>query len=189
MKFILPAILITLNCFSQHTDRFQELVKTIERDSVVKDTLFFKNGDIDFLGEQSFYTFNDTIVKTYSGESKIFYASGITARNDMQDEFGHWIWSKYYNRKGGLTKEWITTKIDTRAETLEDFFTSRSHIDFERTIKHYRFSKKTNGLYAYKIQYLTSLNGIGGGKVEYLNEDGKVIRTKLLKEKKYKNVW
>lgn len=118
---------------------------------------------------------------------KTFYANGILARNDMQDKFGHWIWSKYYNRKGVLTKEWITTKIDTSAKTLADFFASRSHIDFERTIKHYRFSKKTNGIYTHKIEYLTSLNGIEGGKVDYLNEDGKVIRTKLLKEKK--TVW
>jgi hypothetical protein len=188
MKFLLPILLVTLKCFSQHTERFQELIKLIERDSIQMDTLFSKNGNIDFVGEQSFYTFNNTVVKTSSGESKIFYASGTIARNDMQDKFGHWIWSKYYNRKGVLTKEWITTKIDTRAETLKDFFASRNHIDFERTIKHYRFSKSKNGLYAYKIEYLTLLNGMGSGKVEYLNEDGKVTRTKMLKEKN-KNVW
>lgn len=184
MKLLLPFILITLNCFSQHTERFKKLVKNIERDSVRMDTIHFKNGNTDYIVEQSFYTFNDTIVKTYSGESKVFYASGIIARNDMQDKFGHWIWSKYYNRKGVLTKEWITTKIDTRAKTLEDFFTSRNHIDFERIIKHYRFSKKVNGIYVHKIEYLTSLNGIGGGKVEYLNDDGKIIRTKKLKERR-----
>ena len=189
MKFFLPILLITFNCFSQHTERFQELIKTVERDSVVKDTIFFKNGNIEFIGEKSFYTSNDIIVETYSGESKIYYANGIIARNDMQDRFGHWLWSKYYNRRGVLTKEWIITKIDTRAKSLKDFFVSRNHIDSEKTIRHFRNSKKTNELYAFKIEYLTSLNGIGGGKVEYQNEDEKVIRTKILKEKKYKNVW
>ncbi|WP_339714571.1 hypothetical protein [uncultured Kriegella sp.] len=189
MKFILPLFIITINCYSQHTERFNELVKTIKKDSVKQDSLFFKNGDIEFLAEKSFYTFNEEAVMTYSGETKTYYASGIVARHDMQDDFGHWIWSKYYNRKGILTKEWITTEIDTRAKNIEEFFKSRFHIDFKRTIKHYKYSKKTDGRYPCKIEYLTSTDNIDGGKIEFLNANGDVKRTKILKNKVVKNVW
>lgn len=104
----------------------------------------------------------------------------------MQDKFGHWLWSKYFDRKGILTKEWIVTKIDSRASSLKDFFSSRNHIDSEKMIKHYRLSKKSNELYTYKIEYLSTIDGIDGGKIDFLNESGKIIRTKILRKKNHK---
>ena len=119
-------------------------MKTVKTDSVQKDTSLLKNGKISYIAERSFYTFDDIIIETYSGETKLFHSNGFTARHDMQDRFGHWLWSKYYNRKGILTKEWIVTKIDSRASSLKDFFSTRNHIDTEKMIKHYRYSRKRN---------------------------------------------
>ncbi|MEM8763469.1 MAG: hypothetical protein AAGD88_06645 [Bacteroidota bacterium] len=186
MKYILLILLFAINGYSQHTERLKVLVENVERDSVQKDTSFLKNGNINYLEEKSFYTFEDIIIETYSGETKVFYTNGITARHDMQDEFGHWLWSKYYNRKGILTKEWVVTKIDTRAKSLKDFFSSRNHLDSEKMIKHYHYSKKSDELYTYKIEYLTSIDGVNGGKVDFLNEKGQILRTKILKQRKPK---
>lgn len=184
MKIILPILLLSISCYSQHTERFQNLAKSIELDSVLRDTVYSRNGSIKSLYEQSFYTFDDIIVSTFTGESKVYHSNGNVARHDMQDPFGNWLWSKYYNKNGVLTKEWITTEIDTRAKSIEQFFSSHEHIDFKRTIKHYRISKMSDQLYTHKIEYLVLSDNIGGGKVEHFAENGQLKRIRTIKNKK-----
>ncbi|WP_405396664.1 hypothetical protein [Maribacter sp. Asnod2-G09] len=189
MKTFILFFLTSVVCLSQHTEKFKELTDVIKKDSIRKDTTYYGNGKIHYLNETSFYSEKDFDLKGFTGQSKLFYRSGVLAREDIRDNFGLWLTSKYYNRKGILTKEWITTELDTSAKNLDDFFSSSNHIDVRRTIKHYKFSKKNNAFYAYKIEYLTVISNIDGGKIDFLNEDGKIIRTKKLKEKPHKNMW
>jgi len=189
MKLSLFIFLFPILSFSQHTERFKELTKDVKKDMTKMDTLYFGNGNIEYTIEIVGYVHNGEEVKTQTGKTVLYYKSGIVAREDLQDDFGNWLTSKYYNRSGVLTEEWITTEIDTRAKNLDEFFKSVYHIDFKRIIKHYRFSKKTNELYPYKIEYLTLINNIYGRKVEFLYENGQIRRMKKLKEKARKNVW
>lgn len=165
------------------------MTNSIKKDSIQKDTTFYGNGQIHYQYETSFYSDLDFDLKAFTGESKLYYRNGVLARYDVRDDFGLWLISKYYDRKGNLTQEWLTTELDTSSKNLEEFLSSPKHIDVQRTIKHYKFSKKANGLFPYKIEYLTIIDNIDGGKVDFLNEKGEITRTKKLKEKEHKNMW
>ena len=179
------AILIILFLFSsivysQHTQRFLELTKVLKKKGSKIDTLFYGNGKPYFVTIYSNYEYDGGIAENYTGKSYVYYRNGNVARIAIQDDFGNYLNVKFFDRRGDLTEERITTEIDNRAENIEDYLNSKKYNDVKKEINHYKYSRKTKSRYKYKEEFLVLKEGETTEIRNFLNEDGIIIRTKTL---------
>ena len=180
MKPLISIILFLFSTlvYSQHTQRFKNLTKVLEKTEVKTDTVFYSNVKPKFITVRTKFEYDGGIVKTNIGTTHVFYRNGRIARITQRDEFGNYLNEKLFDRKGNLTEERITTEIDNRAENIEDYLESESFGDFKKTINYYKFSRKTKSWYKYKEEFLNLINRKFEETQKFLNENGQIIETK-----------
>lgn len=170
--------------YSQHTHRFLALTKVLKKKESKTDTIFHSNGQPYYIYVRSTYEYDDgKIARNYTGTSYVYSRNGDLSRVTIQDDFGNFINDKFFDRKGKLTKERITTEIDNRAESIEDYLNSKKYGDFKNEINYYKYSRKTKRRYKYKEEFLTLKKSNVIKIRNFLDENGIIIRTKTLNYK------
>lgn len=179
MRIFIPLffILFSITSYSQHTDRFVELTKHLEKIEQERDTSYYKNGNIKFLYEESCYEYQEVTRCTYTGVSKRYYRNGVLKREILQDGFGNYIFEAHYNKKGFLTLKAVTSKIDNRSESLIDFFEDKRKGDFTREINYYKLSKTTQQMYCYAKEMVLLCDGEYTITQSYFDESGTTVDT------------
>jgi len=79
-----------------------------------------------------------------------YYKSGQIANEYFLDEYGNIKSMKAFDRNGNKTKESVTTEIDSKAKSLDEFFESQNHMNFKTYTLLYKYSKKLGIWYLYK---------------------------------------
>jgi len=180
---LLSLLLITICCSlqAQQTERFNKLVKELEKVSVKTDTTLYRNGQIKSLNEQTIYTFDNKEYKTWTGEDIFYYKNGKLGRKSVKDDYGNFLNEKFYDRSGNIVEERITTEIDNRATSLIEYLqTCTSYLcllgDNKKTISYYKYSRKSKLRFLYKQESIEQRNGILTQTNNTINEDGKIIK-------------
>ncbi len=131
---------------SQHSDRFLELVKDLEKVSCKTDTTYYKNGNIWWTMCSTNYIYNSEKYWAKTGKMVQYYKNGQIAHEYCFDNYGNMKTLKVFDRKGNKLEEHVTTEIDSKAKSLNEFFESQDHISDKTYSQFYRCSSK-NGIY------------------------------------------
>ena len=167
-----------LNGFAQYSERFKNLIEPLKKIETEIDTIFYSNGKPEFIIVRTNHQYNDEIVRTKFGTSHVFYRNGEVARKTQIDDYGNYINEKLFDRKGNLTEERITTKIDNRAKNISEYLSDLSFGDYDKTINYYRYSKRLDSWYKHKVEYLKLINSKGVEVRNYFDENGELLKTK-----------
>ncbi|MDO5981764.1 hypothetical protein [Flavivirga spongiicola] len=181
MKSILAIIILLLigySSYAQHTDRFLELVKNLEQVSCKKDTVFYKNRNVWWTMCWTTYEHDSEKYSTRTGEMVQYYKNGQIAHQYFLDNYGNMKTMKVFDRKGNKVEEYVTTKIDSNAKTLIEFFESQDHMKFNTWTSIYRCSSKLGIPYLYKEGLRVNGNKNGVWTTYYDNGE-------IKKEKEY----
>ena len=135
---------------SQHSDRFLELVKDLQKISCKTDTTYYKNDNIWWTMCWTTYEHNSEKYWARTGEMVQYYKNGQIAHKYFLDNYGNLKTMKVFDRKGNKVEEYITTKIDSNAKTLIEFFESQDHMKFNTWTSIYRCSSNLGVFYLYK---------------------------------------
>jgi len=166
--------------YSQYSERFNEITESITRSEFKIDTTFFSNGNIKKIKGISTYDYEGDKIFIETGEIIRFYRNGKIKTHFVTDNFGIYLSGLYYNRSGDITREFLTTEIDTSIEDPELFFSTQSHIDFKRHHKYYRYSKKIDAYYLYAEDFQTVVNDEKKILRKFINPDGEVTKIENL---------
>ncbi len=151
-SFLMIIISLLIGHFlnAQHTTRFLEIVKDLEKISCKTDTTYYKNGKIWWTTCWTTYKYNSENYSARTGKMTQYYKNGQIVTEYRLDEYGNIKSMKTFDRNGNKTKESATTKIDSKAKSLDEFFVSQDHMNFKTFTLLYKFSKKLGIWYIYK---------------------------------------
>ena len=138
---IIFLVLISNLCNSQHSERFLELVKDLEQINCKTDTTYYKNGNVWWTTCWTTYEYNSEKHSTRTGQMVQYYKSGQIANEYSLDNYGNIKSMKGFDRKGNKTVESVTTEIDSKAKSMDEFFDSQDHMTFKTYSAIYRCSK------------------------------------------------
>lgn len=169
-------LLLSLNCYSQHSEEFVKLTSNLKPLEIIKVDLKYSNGNQKEIGTIYEYEFDGYIYSNFSGKHIQYYKDGSIAVECDYDDFGILLSSKYYYGDGNL---WFSSKtliIDTKSANLKDFFKKSTELTVTENEKNFRYDSKTCEYYLKK-----SGNRINGKKtgvwITYF-ENGEVKKEK-----------
>lgn len=180
IKILLALFLIFSSLgYSQHTEKLKKLMAILKPVENYIEIDTFKNGNLKEEGNVLVYNYNGNEHFCYSGRLARYYKSGQKGLEYICDSLGFLLSYKTYDPNGFLVFEGKTTKIDTRANSVEELFDfGQNHLVYVYE-KYYRYSMKLDTIYLRKEG--GRLNGKKIGVWKKYNYKGE-----LKKEKEYK---
>ncbi|WP_406685560.1 hypothetical protein N1F78_07540 [Seonamhaeicola sp. MEBiC1930] len=161
---------------SQHSDRFLELVKDLEKIRCKTDTTYYKNGNIWWITCWTTYKYNSEEYSIGTGKMIQYYKNGQIANETYMDKYGNILSWNGFDRNGNKSIESVTTKIDSDAENLKEFFDSPLYIKFNRYNRLYKCSGKLGVCYLFKEGI--RVNGKKSGLWITYNHNGEIKKEK-----------
>ena len=179
MKSILAIIILLLighSSNAQHTTRFLNIVKDLEQVGCETDTTFYKNGKVFWTTCWTTYKYNSENYSCRTGSMVQYYKDGMVANEYCLDNYGNIKSMKGFDRKGNKTFEYVTTKIDSKAKSLPEFFESQDHMNFKTWTSIYRCSNNLGIFYLHKEG--SWINGKKNGVWTTYHENGEIKKLK-----------
>ena len=133
---------ISLSCYSQHTERFNNLVKDLKSSDTEKVAIKYGNGNQKKTGTLIIYDYGKYTYSFYTGKVLDYYKKGTLVYEYIYDDYGIALNSKWFDSFDNVLRESVTLKIDTKAKNIEEFLTERNHLLITIHQKVYRFDKK-----------------------------------------------
>jgi len=175
--FHIIIFLLSLQCFSQHSEEFVKLTSNLKPLDTIKVDLKYGNGNQKEIGILYEYEFDGYIYSNFFGKHIQYYRDGSIAVECDYDDFGILLSSKYYYGDGNLWVSSQTLTIDTVSRNLHDIFQKSSHIIVTEIEQNYRFDSKTCEYYLKKTG--NRINGKKTGVWKTFNVDGSVKKESL----------
>jgi len=178
LSLIILLILFTSFNYGQHSDRYNQLVKDLKKIGSTTDTIYYKNGNIEWITTQTTYEYDSVLYRNYTGKQIHYYKNGQIISETLKDDYGNILNLRWYDRDGNKTYESILIEIDTRANSISEFFYGKNLWDFKRYDKEYKCSYKFDVCYLFREGL--RINKKKKGLWKTYNADGT-----LKKEKEY----
>ena len=138
-KLVLLMFLIffSITIHSQHTKRFLDLTKVLKvADSTIINKKY-KNGNLKESAKIFEYDFGEYTYTFYSGKRQFFLKKGELFIEQLLDNYGNILMYKQFNKKGRIRREEITSKIDSKAASIENLLNSDKNLIIETYEKEY----------------------------------------------------
>lgn len=174
-KLIIALFFFTINFYPQHTARFLKVTNNLHPvDSIVIKEKH-KNGNLKRTVIILNYRVNKKDYKFYSGFHRVYLKNGNLLWEIKHDPYGNRLYYREMNLDGNLSKEIITTLIDTSSEDLSDFLSDNRKLIIETYEKKYRLSRENK---PFLRKEMTKRNGKKTGIWKKYNYYGDIIKTK-----------
>ncbi|MGB3452439.1 MAG: hypothetical protein WBA59_01275 [Moheibacter sp.] len=173
---ILFFISIYSNCFSQHTDTFQNIATELINPQKTNEIKYFNGGtQPKEITNYYVYQIDGRSYKVKTGENKSYYKNGQILFDSKYDDYGNLLICRKLDDKGRIIDEFEAYKIDISKEaTPLDILTSIKTTIFY----HQKYFKTKNGK-----QYLqkegNKINNKREGTWKTYDDSGKIIETKV----------
>ncbi|WP_299128739.1 hypothetical protein [uncultured Winogradskyella sp.] len=143
MKYYLTFIFLCLfiNVTSQQGVNYLKLMERLVLVDSSDIKKCFKNGKPKECGSIKYYEHKDYVYEMKVGTFKRFHRDGSSSFYYF-DKWGTDLLTHHYDADDNLVMEWTTTKIETTAATLDEFFDSRDHITYNVSFKDYSYDFK-----------------------------------------------
>lgn len=153
MKSILTIlVIITSSNLSnaQYSTKVNEFIKDLVAIDSKSDTIFYNKGKIKWTSSYTTFRYKAEIYSTQTGKLTQYYKNGQIATEINLGKYGYILSLNSFDKKGNLISEATTVEIDTNAKNSQEFFQAEKHISIKRTIKKYKYTKKSATPYLYQ---------------------------------------
>jgi len=178
MKITLTLLLLTNITFGQGTSAYKEITDKLIVIDTIQVEKKFKNGILKEKGTILTYASKTKKLELYVGKLVYYHKNGQIYIERKLDSFGTTLTAKKYNRKGVLLSESEVIKIDTKAESPDEFLAEDKSLIVKKRYKYYDYSFKLNKWFLKKEGDL--VNGVKSGVWKFYTAEGK-----MKKEKEY----
>ncbi len=160
-------IFISFQChvlFSQHSDRFIELVQNLKPVDSSYNENSYTDGSLKNKGLLVYYEMPEYTYSKKTGIWMEYYRNGTLKMKSEYDNWGNVLSKSLYNLDGSISSEMITTFIDSDLPTSKDYFRKNESVWITIKIKNYRFGKSIGKTYLREVGFIKGGKRIGTWK-------------------------